>query len=90
MWQYFLTLMIQDCSLARDIRNIPRIGIDFETVDYDFKPKLKRENVEEDYDNLSIKETILRIYRILQRRDSSDPKIEQVLPYIREQAYRNR
>ena len=76
--------MIQDCCLARDIRNIPRIGIDLETVDYEFKPKLKRENVEEDYDKPLDKRNHFTNLQDLAEEGFLDPKIEQVLPYIRD------
>jgi hypothetical protein len=70
--------------LARDIRNIPRIGIDFETINYDFRPKLKRENVEEDYDKPLDKRNHFTNLRDLAEEGHLDPKIEQVLPYIRD------
>jgi hypothetical protein len=70
--------------LARDIRNIPRIGIDFETVDYDFKPKLKRENVEEDYDKPLDKRNHFTNLQDLAEEGHLDPKIEGMLPYIRD------
>ena len=69
--------------LAREIPYIPRIGIDFETLDYDFKPKLERKNVEEDYDKPLHRRNHFKNLEELAEKGRLDSKIEGMLPYIK-------
>lgn len=66
--------------LAKDVPDIPRIGIDFETLGY---LGLNRKIVEEDYDKpLDNRHHFTNLQNLAEEGDL-DPKLEAMLPYIK-------